>query len=236
MHREYHRWHSPSLGRDMELLWYGHYGRPLLAFPTSLGSCSQNEDMGLLRSLGDKIDAGEVQVCCVDAIDAECWYNDNAHPGWKAFRYTQYDRYLIDEVAPMIRGKAGREDLMIFGASSGALHAVNFAGRHPEAVSRVISFSGLYDIHGFLHGYWDDNCYFSCPVAFMPNLPPHEVDRMKHIGWVIATGEHDHLVQANRDFAAMLSGKGLNVHAEFWGGVFGHDWPHWSEHLRRFVP
>jgi esterase/lipase superfamily enzyme len=70
----------------------------------------------------------------------------------------------------------------------------------------------------------------------MPNLPPHEVDRLRHIGWVIATGEHDHLVQANRDFAAMLSGKGLNVHAEFWGGVFGHDWPHWSEHLRRFVP
>jgi esterase/lipase superfamily enzyme len=34
----------------------------------------------------------------------------------------------------------------------------------------------------------------------------------------------------------MLSGKGLNVHAEFWGGVFGHDWPYWSEHLRRFVP
>jgi hypothetical protein len=32
---------------------------------------------------------------------------------------------------------------------------------------------------------------------------------MKHIGWVIATGEHDHLVQANRDFAAMLMGKGL---------------------------
>jgi esterase/lipase superfamily enzyme len=32
-------------------------------------------------------------------------------------------------------------------------HAVNFAGRPPEAVSRVISFSGLYDIHRFLHGY-----------------------------------------------------------------------------------
>jgi esterase/lipase superfamily enzyme len=70
MHREYHRWHSPSLGRDMELVWYGHYGRPLLAFPTSLGSCTQNEDMGLIRSLTDKIEGGELQVCCVDAIDA----------------------------------------------------------------------------------------------------------------------------------------------------------------------
>ena len=46
MNREYHRWHSPSLGRDMELIWYGHYGRPLLAFPTSLGS-------SLLRLVGE---------------------------------------------------------------------------------------------------------------------------------------------------------------------------------------
>ncbi len=53
---------------------------------------------------------------------------------------------------------------------------------------------------------------------------------------MIATGEHDHLVQAIRDFAAMLACKGLIVHAEFWGGVFGRDWPHWSEHFRRFVP
>ncbi len=236
MHREYHRWHSPSLGRDMELVWYGHSGRPLLAFPTSLGRCTQNEDMGLIRSLADKIEAGDLQVCGVDAIDAETWYNDDAHPGWKAFRYTQFDRYLIDEVVPFIRNKAGRDDLMVFGASSGALHAVTFAGRHPDAVSRVVSFSGLYDTHRFLHGYWDDNCYFTCPSAFYPNLQPHDVDRMKHVGFVVATGENDHLVQANRDFAAMLHGKGLNVYVEIWPGVFGHDWDHWSEHLRRFVP
>jgi esterase/lipase superfamily enzyme len=236
MHREYHRWHSPSLGRDMELLWYGTWGRPLLAFPTSLGSCSQNEDNGLIGALADKIDGGEVQVCCVDAIDSECWYNDHAPPGYKIHRYTQYDRYLVTEVVPLIRQKAGRDDLMTFGASFGAYHAMNFAGRHPELVSRVISFSGIYGIHRFLHGYWDDTCYFNCPDAYYPNLPADAVDRMRHIGFVVATGEQDHLVKENRWFAEMLQGKGLNVHAEFWPGVFGHDWPYWRENLKRFVP
>jgi esterase/lipase superfamily enzyme len=141
MHREYHRWHSPSLGREMELLWYGRSGRPVLAFPTSLGSCSQNEDNGLIGALADKIGGGEIQVCCVDAIDSECWYNDSAHPGWKAFRYSQCDQYLVGEVVPLIRQKAQREDVVTFGASFGGYHAVNFAGRHPELVSRVISFS-----------------------------------------------------------------------------------------------
>src|SRR5689334_13567245 len=32
MHREYHRWYSPVLGRDMEMLVFGHAGARMLAF------------------------------------------------------------------------------------------------------------------------------------------------------------------------------------------------------------
>jgi esterase/lipase superfamily enzyme len=51
-----------------------------LAFPTSLGAARKTRTWGS-SLLSDKIDGGEVQVCCVDAIDGECWYNDDAHPG-----------------------------------------------------------------------------------------------------------------------------------------------------------
>jgi esterase/lipase superfamily enzyme len=65
----------------MELLWYGNWGRPMLIFPTSLGTCSQNEDCGLFRQgLAGKVDGGDVQICSVDAIDGEIWYNQGAHP------------------------------------------------------------------------------------------------------------------------------------------------------------
>ena len=47
--------------------------------------------------------------------------------------------------------------------------------------------------------------------------------------------EHDHLVDRNRWFSEMLWGKGIPNHYEVWGGQFGHDWPWWREHLRRFV-
>ncbi|PJF27694.1 MAG: esterase, partial [Phototrophicales bacterium] len=33
MHREYHRWHSPSLDRSMELLIFGHAGARVIIFP-----------------------------------------------------------------------------------------------------------------------------------------------------------------------------------------------------------
>ena len=44
MNREYHRWYSPSLERDMELLVFGHSGARTLVFPTSMGRFFQWED------------------------------------------------------------------------------------------------------------------------------------------------------------------------------------------------
>ena len=67
MHRESHEWWSPALGRSMRLLWYGREGRPILIFPTSMGHESQNEDLGLIGGVGDLIERGVVQACCVNA-------------------------------------------------------------------------------------------------------------------------------------------------------------------------
>jgi esterase/lipase superfamily enzyme len=236
MIREHHRWDSPSLGRPMELIWYGNWGRPLLAFPTSLGRAWQNESNGLIDGLAGKIDGGEIQVCCIDTVDEESWYNRGVHPADRVRRHDQYDRYIATEVIPLIRNKAQRDDVVTYGASFGAYHAVNFAFRHLDLISRVISFSGVYDIHRFLDGWWDDLCYFHCPSAYIANYDAAWVERASRLGIVVATGEHDHLVQSNRDFAALLTGKGIPVHFEIWPGVFGHDWPFWKENLRRFVP
>ena len=125
----------------MELIWYGHWGRPILAFPTSLGRATQNEDGGIIRGLEDKIEGGEIQICCVDSVDEDSWYNKNAPPEWRVHRHDQYDRYLSSEVVPFIRGKAQREDIITYGASFGAYHAVNFAFRHLDHIARVIAFS-----------------------------------------------------------------------------------------------
>ena len=235
MVRDYIKWYSPNVYREMEFLWFGHSGRPLMVFPTSGGSFFENEDFHLIDSLADKIDRGELQVICVDSLDSETWHNESIHPASKAARHEQYDRYLRDEVVPYIQNRARRDDLMVYGASFGGYHAANFAGRHPDVVSRAVIFSGVYDIHRFLYGYWDDTCYFNCPVAYIPNANGDYWTRLSRVEWVIATGEHDSLINENREFAWILQTKGLPVYSEFWPGQFGHDWPWWREHLRRFV-
>ena len=235
MQREYGSWHSPALGRTMEYLWFGSAGRPALLFPTSMGRFYQNEDFGLVGALSDKIDRGELQLACVDSVDSESWYCSGAHPADRARRHDQYDRYLREEMIPFILERAGAPRLSLFGASFGAYHAANVAGRYPELVDKAVLFSGLYDIHRFLDGYWDDTCYFHCPTAYIANMDGAWTSRLARVGWIIATGEHDTLVADNRAFASLLSSKGIPNHAEFWPGVFGHDWPYWSENVRRFL-
>ena len=235
MYREYVHWWSPSLDRPMEFLWFGKFGRPVMLFPTSGGRFFENEEQGLANSLADKVDAGEIQLILVDTVNNESWYNKSVHAAVRAARHVQYDAYLRHEMAPYIFNRAQRGDLVVYGASFGAYQAANFAARYPDVVSRAICFSGIYDIHSFVDGYWDDNCYFHCPTAYIPNMSGDWATKLSRVGWVIATGEHDSLVQQNRDFSSLLWSKGIGNHLEIWPGVFGHDWPWWRDNLRRFV-
>jgi esterase/lipase superfamily enzyme len=236
MNREYLQWESENLGRKMEALWFGHSGHPVLMFPTSMGRFYQNEDFGLIGALSGKIESGVVQVFCVDSVDEESWYDKQAHPADRIRRHDLYDRYIRHEAIPYVQQRAGQHNISVFGASFGAYHAANIAGRYPDVVSAAVLFSGIYDIHRFVEGYWDDLCYFHCPAAYIANMNPTWSARLSKVCWVIATGEFDSLIQDNRGFADLLASKGIQRHAEFWPGVFGHDWPFWRENISRFLP
>ncbi|HQQ77531.1 MAG TPA: alpha/beta hydrolase-fold protein [Thermoanaerobaculia bacterium] len=234
MKREYGSWRSSALARPMEYLWFGDRGRPVLMFPTSMGRFYQNEDFGLTGALADKVDAGWLQLVCVDSVDEESWYNKKIHPRDRARRHDDYDRYLRDEMLPYIESRAGG-NVVTVGASFGAYHAANLAGRYPGRVTKAICFSGLYDVSRYLDGYWDDLCYYHTPNAYIANMDEGWKEKLRAVDWVVATGEQDSLIRDNRDFAALLARQGQRVTAEFWPGVFGHDWPFWNEHIRRFI-
>jgi esterase/lipase superfamily enzyme len=236
LHREDLHWVSPNLGMKMEFLWFGNWGRPVVIFPTSAARFYEAEDFGLIRALEGKIEAGQIQVCCPDTVNLESWYNRRIHPGHRVRLHDRYDRYLADELVPFVRHRAQRDDIAFYGASFGAYHAMNFACRHPELAKSVIAFSGVFDIHSYLDGYWDDLCYFHCPTAYLPNLDDGWLHRLSRLQLVVATGEHDHLADTNREFIDLLQRRGIPVHGEIWRGQFGHDWPFWCQHIQRFLP
>ena len=103
-------------------------------------------------------------------------------------------------------------------------------------MKRCIALSGLFDNRRMLDGHWDNLCYYHNPMCFVPNMDESWSRRLANVEWVIATGETDSLVNETKNFTHVLRTKGIPVHAEVWPGVFGHDWPFWKEHLRRFLP
>jgi esterase/lipase superfamily enzyme len=236
MERHYDSFQSRILERKIEYLWFGSGGRVLVMFPTSGGRFYEHEDRNLVGTLGDYVAEHRLQVCSIDSFNDETWNNSALHPAERVRRHDRYDRYLSEELFPMVAARSGRDDIAVFGASQGGFHAVNFAARHPEQVARCIALSGMFDCHRLLDGYWDDLCYFHCPTAYVPNMDEGWCRRLASVEWVIATGEHDSLVEETRNLANILRLKDIPVHSEVWPGVFGHDWPFWKEHLRRFLP
>jgi esterase/lipase superfamily enzyme len=96
MNREFHKWYSPRLNREMEMLVFGHSGTPTIVFPTSQGRFYEYEDRGMVGALGNKIEGGWVQLYCVDSVDAESWYNRRVHPRQRVERHMTYEAYLLD--------------------------------------------------------------------------------------------------------------------------------------------
>ena len=100
------------------------------------------------------------------AVDTESWYNKSIHPRQRVLRHLQYERYILHEFLPFLRWKNQTPRLAVTGCSFGGYHAVNFSLKHPDVVTHCVSMSGAYDIHQFLDGYYDDDCYFNCPPDY----------------------------------------------------------------------
>jgi esterase/lipase superfamily enzyme len=235
MRRDYVKWYSPSLHRDMELLAYGHAGFPVLVFPTSGGRFHEYEDRGMIHELSPKIERGELQVFCIDSVDRESWYNRWVHPADRCHRQNAFDAYLTLEAAPFVRQRTTWDRMGTTGCSFGAYHAINFALRHPDIVTYAVSLSGAFDIpKRFLDGYYDTNAYFHSPLDYIPNLGDGWLlDRMRGNYYVLVTGNQDPLFDQSVQMAHRFGMKGIPHTLDVWQG-FGHDWPWWHSMVRKF--
>ena len=235
MHREHHRWFSPSLGRDMELLVFGHAGARVLAFPTSMGRFFEWEDRGMVGVLGEELERGWLQLFCVDSVDGESWYANQRPPADRARRHRQYDAYVEQEVLPFTRSRNPNAFMICTGASFGAYHAVAFALRHPHLVGRVLGMSGLYDIRRFTDGWSDDEVYYANPSAFIEHeSDPTRLDAIRRIDLILAIGRDDPAYGNNEDFSRKLWERGMPHALRIWDG-WAHDWPWWHRMLRQYI-
>jgi esterase/lipase superfamily enzyme len=235
MRREYHKWYSHRLGRHMELLAYGHAGFPVLVFPSSRGRFHEYEDRGMIHTLARKIEAGHLQIFCVDSVDAESWYNRGIHPHDRVARHVAYESYVLEEVVPFMKGANGASQISVTGCSFGGYHSVNFALKHPDLVTNCVSMSGAFDMRSFMNGYYDNLFYLNNPVDYIAGLTdPWFLDRYKGMRLVLAAGDHDICLGENFRMADILGRKGIKHWLDVWTGGERHDWPLWQRMAVKF--
>ena len=236
MRRDYHVWHSPSLERQMELLVFGHGGTPVLVFPTSRGRFFEYEDSGMIGALSHQIENGVNQIFCPDGVDDESWYNYDAHPGYRLYRHTQYEAYILNEVIPLIRAINSNNYLIATGCSFGAYHAANLAFRHPDLVDKLICLSGGYDVHQHIHGYYNDTAYFNSPFDYLQSLSDDwYLEKMRQMKIILATSNWDICLHDNLRLSQILNSKDINHWFDVWGDGVKHDWPWWREMIQKYI-
>jgi esterase/lipase superfamily enzyme len=236
MNREYHKWYSSRVGREMELLVFGHSGVPVLVFPTSGGRFYEFEDRGMVAALAAKIERGALQLFCVDSMNMESWYNRGIHPRMRIGRHMLYEQYLLNEVLPMMRAKNREARPLTLGCSFGGYHAVNMALRRPEIFCGFVSLSGAFDLAPFLDGYYDEDCYYHLPTHYLPKLTdPWFLEQFRADRFVLATGCDDHCLTENQNLDRILNERGIAHRLDVWQAENSHDWPTWRRMVEEYL-
>lgn len=242
MNREYHQWHSPAIGRSMGLLVFGHAGARVIVFPTRDGRFYDYENWRMVAALQTKIEAGLLQLFCVDSIDAESLYADWAVPADRMKRHLDYENYILGEVAPFTATLNPDYTLVAHGCSLGAYHAMNIALRHPHRFGKVVALSGRYDLtesvgsfRSLLSGYYDDLVYFNNPSHFLPRIEDADILReLRRMEIVFAIGRDDAFFKNNHRLSAAMTEKQIAHTFTIWEGE-AHQARDWRQMVRLYL-
>jgi len=210
----------------MELLVFGHAGSPVLFFPTRTARFYDYEDWKVIDAIRPKIEAGTIQVYCLDSVDKESFYSPETPPNERILKHLRFESYILEEVLAVVRRLNPVKDLVLAGCSLGAYHAVNLAFKYPHLFHKVVALSGRFDLtlqmehfDDLFEGYMDETIYFNMPSRFIPNLWDEPlIAQLKKMEIIFVVGYHDAFLENNRLLSEALWKKGIWNALHIWDG------------------
>ena len=232
-------WYSTHLEQTLTVVRWGHFGTPVLLFPTAGGDAEECERFLMLQVLAPLLEAGRIKVYSCDSIAGRTWTSRLGDGRYRARVQTLFDRFVADELVGAIRKDCSDPTIEIVtaGASIGAFNAVATLCRHPDAFKAAIGMSGTYDLTRWLDGEWSDDFYFSSPLHYLPGLGEGEqLSRLRQRFVLLATGEGQWEAPAESwQMANLLGSKGIPNRVDPWGPDYDHNWPTWRAMLPRYL-
>jgi len=98
---------APAIGASGTVLAYGHWGAPVLVFPSEAGRAGDFESNGMVDAVADLVEQGRVKLYCVDSHDAQSWSDRGLPLEERARRHGEYEGWILDQVVPWIHEDCG---------------------------------------------------------------------------------------------------------------------------------
>jgi esterase/lipase superfamily enzyme len=232
------RWYSGRVESDVSVVRWGHYGRPVIIFPTAGGDAEEIERMLVIDALGELIDAGRIKVYSCDSVAGYAMLRGDGSPGYRAAVLNGFHAFVREEMIPAIWADcmSPGAEVIACGASIGAFNAVAMLCRHPDVVSLAIGMSGTYDVEEWIGPGAGEALYFATPLRFLPGLNGPILAQLRSRFALLASGEGrwENIGHSWR-LAAVLGDKGIPNRVDSWGPEYDHDWPTWRRMLPHYL-
>jgi len=236
--KESSRWYSHRVGQDVQLVRWGHFGTPVLLFPTAGGDAEEVERFHLVGALWPLVDAGRIKLYSTDSVAGRAWFSGEHSAEYCSKLQNAFDAMIYNEITPAIRSDCQSDDIEIIaaGASIGAFNSVATVCRHPDAYRMAIAMSGTFDLSKYLQGEFYEDFYFSSPLHYLPNLSGPQLERLRERFILLPTGEGrwEDIGESWR-IANLLGRKGIPNRVDSWGPDYDHDWITWREMLPKYL-
>jgi esterase/lipase superfamily enzyme len=232
-------WNSQRLPEPARVVRWGHFGTPVLLFPTAGGDYEEVERFHLIGALKELIEGGRIKVYSIDSVAGKHWLKGTESPEYCSKVQNLFDDYVYREVAPLIRRDCASEDIEIIatGASIGAFNSVATVCRHPDVFRLAIGMSGTFDLSKYLNGTMNLDFHVSSPVHYLPTLedgPQLARLRERYIVLPTGQGQWEDIGESWR-LAGILGRKGIPNRVDPWGREWDHNWVTWRAMLPKYL-
>ncbi len=232
---------SPAMGRAVHVWCYGHFGPPVVVFPSAAGFAHEWDRQGMLKVLAPLLAGGKAKFYCPESNVSEVWTRKDAPLAQRMARHLAYERFIMDTLVPFIRDDChwSTAPMIGVGCSVGGTYAALFALKQPETFRRVLCMSGRY-LTTALTGADSQDVYFNNPLAFVPGLQGEALDHVRrntHLTLVCGRGAYeDGCIEETIALGNLLQAKQIPSHTDIWGRDSRHDWDWWHRQAAMHLP
>lgn len=222
------------MGRAVHVWCFGHFGLPVVVFPSAAGFAHEWDAHGMVDMLSPLILGGKIKLYCPESNVSRSWTSKSDNVVARMEEHSRYEAFVTQELAPLIQKDCGNNSLPLActGCSLGGFYAVNFALKFPKLFTYALAMSGRYLATQFTGGVTNKDVYLNNPIAYVPGLQGAYLNRVaQHTQITLVCGQgayEEGCIEETVKLGHILQNKGIPCTLDIWGLDSRHDWKWWK--------